>query len=42
MKPFLLIRNLGTMETRVLKVLTDEDIKKVQDTVYSWRSGEGI
>ena len=29
------------METRVLKVLTDEDIQKVQDTVSSWRTGEG-
>ena len=38
---FIDARNLGTMETRVLKVLTDEDIQKVQDTVSSWRSGEG-
>ena len=37
---FIDARNLGTMETRVLKVLTDEDIKKVQDTVSSWRTGE--
>ena len=29
------------METRVLKVLTDEDIQKVQETVSSWRNGEG-
>ncbi len=29
------------METRVLKVLTDQDIQKVQDTVSSWRTGEG-
>ncbi len=28
------------METRVLKVLNDEDIRKVQDTVSSWRSGK--
>ena len=28
------------METRVLKVLTDEDIQKVQDTVSSWRTGD--
>ena len=34
-------RNLGTMETRVLKVLSDEDIQKVQDTVSSWRTGDG-
>ena len=38
---FIDARNLGTMETRVLKVLTDEDIQKVQDTVSSWRSGDG-
>lgn len=38
---FIDARNLGTMETRVLKVLTDEDIKKVQDTVSTWRTGEG-
>ena len=38
---FIDARNLGTMETRVLKVLTDEEIKKVQDTVSSWRTGEG-
>ncbi|MDA9997496.1 type I restriction-modification system subunit M [Gammaproteobacteria bacterium] len=33
-------RNLGTMETRVLKVFTDEDIQKIQDTVSSWRTGK--
>jgi type I restriction enzyme M protein len=38
---FIDARNLGTMETRVLKVLTDADIQKVQDTVSSWRSGDG-
>jgi len=38
---FIDARNLGTMEKRVLKVLTDEDIQKVQDTVSSWRSGDG-
>jgi type I restriction enzyme M protein len=38
---FIDARNLGTMESRVLKVLTDEDIQKVQDTVSSWRTGEG-
>ena len=37
---FIDARNLGTMETRVLKVLTDEDIQKVQNTVSSWRTGE--
>ena len=29
------------METKVLKVLTDGDIQKVQDTVSSWRTGDG-
>ena len=38
---FIDVRNLGTMETRVLKVLTDEDIQKMQDTVFSWRTGDG-
>ena len=38
---FIDARNLGTMETRVLKVLTDKDIQKVQDTVSSWRTGDG-
>ena len=38
---FIDARSLGTMETRVLKVLTDSDIRKVQDTVSLWRSGEG-
>ena len=28
------------METRVLKVFTDEDIVKIQETVQSWKSGE--
>ena len=37
---FIDARNLGTMETRVLKVLTDEDIKKIQNTVSSWRAAE--
>ena len=38
---FIDARNLGTMETRVFKILTVEDIQKVQDTVISWRTGEG-
>ena len=38
---FINARNLGTMETSVLKVLTDEDIQKVQDTVSSWKTGKG-
>jgi type I restriction enzyme M protein len=31
---------LGTMETRILKTLTDEDIGKIQETVQSWKTGE--
>ena len=38
---FIDARQLGAMETRVLKVFTDEDISKVQETVNSWRNGEG-
>ena len=37
---FIDARQLGTMETRVLKVFTDEDIVKIQETVQSWKSGE--
>ena len=38
---FIDARQLGTMETRVLKVFTDEDIAKIRDTVQSWKTGEG-
>ena len=38
---FIDARQLGTMETRVLKVFTDEDIAKFQETVQSWKTGEG-
>ena len=37
---FIDARNLGTMETRSLKVLTDEDIEKIKDTVQAWKSGD--
>ena len=37
---FIDARNLGTMETRALKILTKEDIQKISDTVYSWRKGK--
>ena len=37
---FIDARQLGTMETRVLKVFTDEDIAKIQETVRSWQTGE--
>lgn len=38
---FIDARQLGSMETRVLKVFTDEDIAKIADTVEAWKSGEG-
>ena len=38
---FIDARQLGTMETRVKKVLTDEDIAKIADTVQAWKSGKG-
>ena len=34
---FIDARNLGTMKTRTLKVLTDEDIAEVADTYHAWR-----
>ena len=37
---FIDARQLGTMETRVLKVFTDEDIAKIAGTVQSWKTGE--
>ena len=37
---FIDARQLGTVETRVLKVFTDEDIAKIQETVQSWKRGE--
>jgi len=37
---FIDAKNLGTMETRVLKILTNEDIKKITNTVSSWRKGQ--
>jgi type I restriction enzyme M protein len=38
---FIDARLLGKMETRALKVFTDEDIAKIQNTVQSWKTGEG-
>ncbi len=37
---FIDARQLGTMETRVNRVLTDEDIAKIADTVHAWKQGE--
>ncbi len=38
---FIDARDLGVMKTRILKVLTDQDIKKIANTVLSWRKGKG-
>ncbi len=38
---FIDARQLGTMETRVLKVFKDEDIAGIADTVQSWKTGDG-
>jgi type I restriction enzyme M protein len=38
---FIDARGLGTMETRTLKVLQDEDIAKVADTYHAWREKAG-
>jgi type I restriction enzyme M protein len=37
---FIDARQLGTMETRVLKILTDVDIAKIADVVHEWKSGD--
>jgi len=37
---FIDARQLGTMETRVLRVLTDQDIAKIAGTIKSWKTGE--
>ena len=38
---FIDARQLGIMETRVLKIFTDEDIAKIASTVQSWKTDEG-
>lgn len=38
---FIDARNLGTMQSRVLKVLTNEDIQKISNTVQSWKTSRG-
>jgi len=37
---FIDARQMGTMKTRVERVMTDEDIAKIADTVHAWR-GDG-
>ncbi|MBL8028107.1 MAG: type I restriction-modification system subunit M [Fibrobacteres bacterium] len=36
---FIDARNMGEMATRVQRVFTDNDIKKIADTVQNWKSG---
>lgn len=38
---FIDARNMGTMVTRKLRELTDEDIQKIARTVERWQNGEG-
>lgn len=38
---FIDARKLGTMESRKLRVLTDDDIKKIADTYHEWRNHDG-
>ena len=38
---FIDARQLGTMETRVMKVLTQDDIDHIANTVHAWKTGEG-
>lgn len=37
---FIDAREMGTMESRILKVLTEDDIAKIADTVQAWKTGE--
>ena len=38
---FIDARELGTMESRRLRVLTDDDIQKIAGTYHSWRNHDG-
>lgn len=38
---FIDARKLGTMETRRLRVLTDDDVARIADTYHSWRNHDG-
>ena len=38
---FIDAKNLGVMKTKALKILTNEDIQKISNTVSSWRKEEG-
>lgn len=38
---FIDARKLGTMVSRIVKELTEEDIRKIADTYHAWRNGNG-
>ena len=38
---FIDARSLGTLQTRVQRILSDEDIKKIADSVHRWRRDDG-
>jgi type I restriction enzyme M protein len=38
---FINARKFGTMETRTLRVLSDDDIRKIADTYHAWRGPGG-
>ncbi len=38
---FIYARELGKMETRRLRVLSDDDITKIADTYHAWRNRDG-
>ena len=38
---FIDARNLGTMESRRLRVLTDDDVAKIAGTYHAWRNQDG-
>lgn len=39
---FIDARKLGTMESRSLRVLTDEDVAKIAGTYHEWRNHDGV
>ncbi len=38
---FIDARNMGQMATRVQRVFSEKDIKKIADTVHNWKTGNG-
>jgi type I restriction enzyme M protein len=39
---FIDARQMGVMETRVNRILTDEDIAKIANTVHAWRGNDEV